>query len=93
VNFTPLYKSFAITERAHVELRFESFNTFNHFEFNDVQTQYEQGNFGAVTSAYDPACWNLAASSVSKPALKPVRGRQPCRALFRLTNCRGEDRS
>jgi hypothetical protein len=60
VNFTTsLYKSFAITERAHVELRFESFNTFNHFEFNDVQTQYEQGNFGAVTSAYDPRVLEL----------------------------------
>ena len=33
VNFTTsLYKSFAMTERAHFELRFESFNTFNHFE-------------------------------------------------------------
>src|ERR1035441_6458131 len=36
VNFTTsLYKSFAITERAHIEVRFESFNTFNHDEWKD----------------------------------------------------------
>ena len=29
-----LYKSFAFTERAHLELRFESYNTFNHTQFN-----------------------------------------------------------
>ena len=33
---TSLYKSFAMTERAHFELRFESFNTFNHAEFNGL---------------------------------------------------------
>ena len=41
VNFTTsLYKSFAMTERAHVELRFESFNTFNHFEYNNIQHRH-----------------------------------------------------
>jgi hypothetical protein len=41
VNFTTsLYKSFAITERAHFELRFESFNTFNHGEGNGLNTGY-----------------------------------------------------
>ena len=40
VNFTTsLYKSFAITERARFELRFESFNTFNHSE-PTVSTPY-----------------------------------------------------
>jgi hypothetical protein len=66
VNFTTsLYKSFAITERAHFELRFESFNTFNHTEFNGLNTGYapqngafsnvfNQGNkFGQVNSAWD----------------------------------------
>ena len=38
VNFTTsLYKSFAMTERAHFELRFESFNTFNHTELQRFQ--------------------------------------------------------
>ncbi len=62
VNFTTsLYKSFAITERAHVELRFESFNTFNHFEPNGMQTALgldnnlqPNNNFGQITSAQDP---------------------------------------
>jgi hypothetical protein len=39
VNFTTsLYKSFAIYGTARVELRFESFNTFNHTQFNSVST-------------------------------------------------------
>jgi len=68
VNFTTsLYKSFAITERAHFELRFESFNTFNHAEGNGIGTGYNpQGagsgfskvlgsgdTFGQITSAWD----------------------------------------
>jgi hypothetical protein len=67
VNFTTsLYKSFAITERAHFELRFESFNTFNHTEPNGLnlgynpQTNYPfstkvgANQFGNVTSTWDP---------------------------------------
>ena len=39
VNFTTsLYKSFAMTERAHFEFRAESYNTFNHTEFNQIGT-------------------------------------------------------
>jgi hypothetical protein len=65
VNFTTsLYKSFAMTERAHVELRFESFNTFNHFEYNGVQTSFGQGNFGQVTSAWDPRTLELGGKFV-----------------------------
>ena len=68
VNFTTaLYKSFAVTERAHFELRFESFNTFNHTEPNNLNVSYspQNGNgfssilnkgntFGQVTTAWDP---------------------------------------
>jgi hypothetical protein len=55
VNFTTsLYKSFAMTERAHFELRFESFNTFNHFEGKSLNTTYGASQFGQVTSAWDP---------------------------------------
>ncbi len=62
VNFTTsLYKSFAVTERAHFELRFESFNTFNHFEPNGLQTALgldnnlvPNNNFGQITSSFDP---------------------------------------
>ena len=66
VNFTTsLYKSFAVTERAHFELRFESFNTFNHYQYNGVNTSAPQWfktsssdgnnpNFGTITGAWDP---------------------------------------
>jgi hypothetical protein len=55
LNFTTsLYKSFAVTERAHFELRFESFNTFNHFEPNGLNVSYGSSQFGQVTSAWDP---------------------------------------
>jgi hypothetical protein len=67
VNFdTSLYKSFAITERAHFELRFESFNTFNHTEFSGLNAGYpghstdpsdltgKNGTFGWVNSDWGP---------------------------------------
>jgi Carboxypeptidase regulatory-like domain len=54
-----LYKGFNITERMKFELRFESFNTFNHTEFNGLDTNSADGNFGAVTSTYDPRVLQL----------------------------------
>jgi len=71
VNFTTsLYKSFAITERAAFQLRIESFNTFNHTEYNGINTSYNPGNFnpdgssksgdmGYVTSTWDPRALQL----------------------------------
>ncbi len=54
LNFTTaLYKSFQLTERAHIELRFESFNTFNHQEWNGIGSSQGASNFGQVTSAWD----------------------------------------
>ena len=61
-----------MTERAHVELRFESFNTFNHYEYNNINTSAPQwlgsgGNnpqFGEVTSAQDPRNLELGAKFV-----------------------------
>jgi hypothetical protein len=49
-----LFKTIQITERAKFELRFESFNTFNHTEFLGLDTGSNDGNFGHVTSTYDP---------------------------------------
>jgi len=40
-------------EGVKLEIRIESFNTFNHTQFNAVDTSFTDGNFGAVTSAYD----------------------------------------
>jgi hypothetical protein len=77
VNFTTsVYKSFALNERAHCELRFESFNTFNHGQPSALNTSYapqngpfsmvlNQGNtFGQVTSTYDPRVIELGAKLV-----------------------------
>jgi hypothetical protein len=72
VNFvTSVFKSFAFTERISFELRFESFNTFNHGEPNGLNTSYapqngpfsitlNQGNtFGQVSSTFDPRVLEL----------------------------------
>jgi hypothetical protein len=51
-----LFKSFALTshEGPRLEIRFESFNTFNHAEFNGLDTGITDKNFGWATSTYDP---------------------------------------
>jgi hypothetical protein len=65
VNFTTsLYKSFAITERAHFDLRFESFNTFNHTEYNNINTSLNGGQYGQVTSTWDPRALELGGKFV-----------------------------
>ena len=59
-----LYKSFAVSERANFELRFESFNTFNHTEYNAISTRLGSGNFGQVDSAWDPRVLELGGKFV-----------------------------
>lgn len=54
-----LFKNFAVTERLRFELRFESFNTFNHPQMNAVDTTLGTPDFGKVTSAYDPRVLQL----------------------------------
>ncbi len=49
-----LFKDIPIHEAIHLQLRAESFNTFNHTEFNTVDGGSNDGNFGQVTSTYDP---------------------------------------
>jgi hypothetical protein len=51
-----LFKSFALAhnEGTRIEIRVESYNTFNHTEFNGLDLGYTDGNFGQVTSANDP---------------------------------------
>lgn len=52
-----LYKDFPFTASAEgprLELRVESFNTFNHTEFNNIDTGTTDSTFGQVTSVYDP---------------------------------------
>jgi len=61
---TSLYKSFSFTERAHFELRFESFNTANHTEFNSIDTKNTDGNFGQATSDWSPRTLELGGKFV-----------------------------
>jgi hypothetical protein len=53
-----LLKSFAVTERFHMEFRAESFNAFNHTQFKGdknsggIGTNFGASDFGQVTSAF-----------------------------------------
>lgn len=61
-----LFKSIPLTEREgpHIELRFESFNTFNHTQFQNLDTSSHDGNFGAVTGDYGPRLLELGGKFV-----------------------------
>ena len=51
-----IFKSFVFSESrgSRFELRFETFNTWNHTQFNQVDTTFADSRFGQVTSAFDP---------------------------------------
>src|SRR5579883_2904111 len=51
-----LFKEVRITsaEGPRIQLRAESYNTFNHTEFQNVSTGFTNSNFGQLTSTYDP---------------------------------------
>jgi len=61
-----LLKNFAVTERFKVEFRAEAFNAFNHPQFQGnantggLGNNFGSGNFGQITSAYDPRELQLA---------------------------------
>ena len=44
-----------------LEIRLESFNVFNHTQFNGIDANTNDANFGQVTSAYDPRTLQLGA--------------------------------
>jgi hypothetical protein len=56
-----LFKDFNLTsgEGPRFQLRFESYNTFNHTEWNNIDTGFTDGNFGQITSTYDPRTWQF----------------------------------
>jgi hypothetical protein len=65
VNFTTsLYKSFQIYDTARFELRFESFNTANHTEWNGINSTMNNGNYGQVTGTWDPRALELGGKFV-----------------------------
>jgi len=50
-----LFKNIPLKEGGpSLELRFEFFNVFNHTEFNNIDQNSGDANFGQVTTAYDP---------------------------------------
>jgi hypothetical protein len=49
-----LFKDFHITEAVGIQLRAESYNTWNHTQFNAINTGFTNSNFGQVTSTNDP---------------------------------------
>ena len=51
-----LFKEFPLTrgEGPRIQLRAESYNTFNHTEWNTIDTGFTDSNFGQTTSTYDP---------------------------------------
>jgi hypothetical protein len=60
-----LFKALPLNEHGtRVELRFESFNTFNHTIFQNVDTNSHDGNFGAVTGDYGPRTLELGGKFV-----------------------------
>jgi hypothetical protein len=56
-----LFKSipFTSSERVHLDLRFESFNTFNHTNPQGVDLNNHDSNFGKITSDYGPRTLQL----------------------------------
>jgi hypothetical protein len=58
-----LFKNFVFSEArgSSFQIRFETFNTFNHTQFNNVSTTFTSSNFGQVTSTWDPRVIQLGA--------------------------------
>jgi hypothetical protein len=63
VNFNwSLFKTIKFKEDGpSLELRFEYFNVFNHTQFNNIDQNSGDTNFGQVTTAYDPRTLQLGA--------------------------------
>ncbi len=61
-----LFKSFTLPGREgmHFEFRGETYNTFNHTQFNGVDVTKTDANFGKVTSVWDPRIIQLGAKFV-----------------------------
>jgi hypothetical protein len=49
-----MYKAFRFTERANLQFRAETFNTFNHTQLTNPSSSVTSGNFGQITGTYQP---------------------------------------
>lgn len=56
-----IFKDVRMTERVGMQLRFETFNTLNHENFNSVNTTFGSTLFGQVTGSRDPRIVQLGA--------------------------------
>ena len=58
-----LFKNFVFSEArgSKLEIRVETFNTWNHTQFNGVSTSLTDSRFGQVTSDFDPRIMQLGA--------------------------------
>jgi len=56
-----MFKAFQIKENLRFEFRAETFNTFNHTQFNSLQTSVTSGNFGQLTGTAAPRTFQLGA--------------------------------
>jgi hypothetical protein len=58
-----LFKSFVFNDErgSRLELRWETFNVWNHTQFNQVSNNLGSSNFGQFTSAFDPRVMQLGA--------------------------------
>jgi hypothetical protein len=45
-----LFKNFRMSERLNTQFRWETFNTFNHTQFGNANTNTQSPTFGAITS-------------------------------------------
>ncbi|HTX76953.1 MAG TPA: hypothetical protein VMD29_12165, partial [Terracidiphilus sp.] len=61
-----LFKMFPLTahEGPHLELRFESFNTFNHTQFQSLDTNNHDPNFSQATTDFSPRVLELGGKVV-----------------------------
>ncbi len=60
-----LFKTIPIVrEGPRFELRFETFNTFNHTQFQSIDLNSHDGNFGAITNDYSPRLMELGGKFV-----------------------------
>lgn len=61
-----LFKAFALPfrEGSQFQFRLETYNTFNHTQFNGINTTLGNSGFGAVNSTFDPRTLQLGAKLV-----------------------------